>query len=96
VVIADDESIVLNGLKQIINWNELGFHILGQAQNGEDALKKMITLQPDLVLLDIRMPKLYGTEVIKAARKSGFKGSSQNTDKTIRYYSIVKKQNTRF
>jgi len=74
VLIADDESIVLEGLKCILDWKELGFYIIGEAKNGEDALEKLNILQPDLALLDIRMPKLHGTDVIKMARQAGYKG----------------------
>jgi len=74
VLIADDEAMVLEGLKHIIDWDELGFNICGEAQNGKDALEKILKLQPELVLLDIRMPKLEGTDIIKAAREQGFKG----------------------
>lgn len=74
VFIADDESIVLEGLKQIIDWNELGFFICGEAQNGQDALDKILKLQPELVLLDIKMPKLQGTEIVKLARMKNFQG----------------------
>ena len=74
VLIADDEAIVLEGLKYIIDWEDLGFSICSQAQNGEEALEKVLNLQPDLVLLDIRMPKLTGTEIIQIAREKGFKG----------------------
>ena len=74
VLIADDEAIVLEGLKYIIDWEDLGFSICSQAQNGKEALEKVLNLQPDLVLLDIRMPKLTGTEIIQIAREKGFKG----------------------
>ena len=74
VLIADDEAIVLEGLKYIIDWEDLGFSICSQAQNGEEALEKVLNLQPDLVLLDIRMPKLTGTEIIRIAREKGFRG----------------------
>ena len=74
VFIADDEQIIRNGLKCIIDWNELGFEICGEASNGEDALNKILQLNPSLVLIDIRMPKLHGIDVIEAARKQGFKG----------------------
>jgi two-component system, response regulator YesN len=74
VFIADDESYVLEGLKVIIDWNKLGFSICGEAQNGEDALNKILELQPDLVLLDIRMPKLTGIEIVKIAREKNFTG----------------------
>lgn len=74
VLIADDESTVLAGLKCIIDWRELGFTICAEARNGEDALKKIMELNPDLVLMDIRMPKLTGIEVVKLAREQGFFG----------------------
>ena len=74
VFIADDEQIIRNGLKCIIDWNELGFEICGEASNGEDALNKILQLNPSLVLIDIRMPKLHGIDVIEASRKQGFKG----------------------
>lgn len=74
VLIADDESIVREGLKFIVDWAALGFSICGEAQNGEETLQKINDLRPDLVLLDIRMPRLSGTELIEAARGSGFTG----------------------
>lgn len=74
LLIADDEKVVLNGLKNIIDWEELDYSICAEATNGQEALEKILLLQPDLVLLDIRMPKLLGTEVVKQARQEGFKG----------------------
>lgn len=69
VLIADDESVVLEGLKYIIDWDALGFSICSQASNGEETLKKILNLRPELVLLDIRMPRLSGIEIIQIARK---------------------------
>jgi len=74
VFIADDESAIREGLKCIIDWNALGFEICGEAGNGEDALHDILKLKPDLVLLDIRMPRLQGTEIVKEAREHHFKG----------------------
>lgn len=74
VLIADDEAIVREGLKHIIDWSELGFFICAEAENGEDALQKINKFHPDLVLLDIRMPKMNGTELIEQLRKNGFGG----------------------
>lgn len=74
VLIADDERIVLNGLKYIIDWNHLGFSICDTAMDGQEALEKIVTLNPDLVLLDIRMPKLSGIEVVQQASSRGFTG----------------------
>ena len=74
VLIADDEPDVRIGLKNIINWNSLGFDICGEAANGLECLEKMQTLNPDLVLLDIRMPKMHGLECVKTAREKGWNG----------------------
>ncbi len=74
VLIADDEKIVREGLRYIIDWTELGFFICAEADNGEDAMNKIIEYKPDLVLLDIKMPKLSGTELIEKARNEGFTG----------------------
>lgn len=74
VLIADDETIIREGLKLVVNWNQLGFTICGEANNGEEALKSILELDPDLVLLDIRMPNLLGTEVVQLARDGNYKG----------------------
>ncbi len=74
VFIADDEDFVLEGLKVIIDWNKLGFSICGEAKNGEETLNKILELHPDLILLDIRMPKLTGIEIVKIARDKQFTG----------------------
>lgn len=74
VLIADDETIVREGLKYIVDWTALGFSICGEARNGEEALRKINDLKPDLVLLDIRMPRLSGTELIETVRGNGYTG----------------------
>ena len=74
VLIADDEQLVLEGLKCIIDWEDCGFTLCGTAVNGQDALDKILSLVPDLVLLDIRMPKMNGIEVVQAAVEAGFSG----------------------
>ncbi len=75
VFIADDEANIREGLKCIIDWEELGFTVCGEACNGEDALRDILRLNPSLVLIDMRMPKLYGLEVIEQAKNAGFSGS---------------------
>ena len=69
VLIADDEAVVLEGLKYIIDWEALGFSICSQAKNGNETLEKLLKLSPDLVLLDIRMPGLTGIEIVQIARE---------------------------
>lgn len=65
VFIADDEENIRNGLKYILEWEELGFTICGEASSGKDAVEKISYLQPDIVILDIKMPGMTGLEVIK-------------------------------
>lgn len=74
VLIADDERIVLEGLKSIIDWTGLGFTICQTAENGQDALDKIMNLKPDLVLMDIRMPRKTGIEVVQDAVEQGYTG----------------------
>lgn len=72
--IVDDEREIREGLKFILDWESLGFEICGEAGNGEDALNSILELSPDLVLLDIRMPRMLGIDVAKEAREEGFRG----------------------
>ncbi|MDY3854145.1 MAG: response regulator transcription factor [Butyribacter sp.] len=74
VFIADDELIIRQGLKCIIEWEELGFQIIGEAANGEDALHFITDNNPDVVMLDIRMPKITGLDVVKKIRQNGYRG----------------------
>lgn len=74
VFIADDELIIRQGLKCIIDWEKFGFTIIGEASNGIDALDFILQEQPDLVLLDIRMPRLLGVDVVQKAREQGYEG----------------------
>lgn len=74
VFIADDELSIREGLKCIINWEEAGFTLCGEASNGKDALDRILAMQPSLVMLDVKMPKIHGTEVIRLAREAGYQG----------------------
>lgn len=75
VLIVDDEQIVREGLKYVIDWNALGFCICAEAGNGKDAIEMIHKYQPGLVLLDIRMPGMYGTELMGKVRAEGFDGA---------------------
>lgn len=69
LLICDDEQPIRSGIAKIIDWRKLGFELCGEAEDGNEALKKILDLKPDLVLLDIRMPGLSGVEVLKEAYK---------------------------
>ncbi len=69
VFAVDDEPSVLEGLKIMIPWSKLDFELCGEASNGMDALSKIETLRPHLIITDIRMPNKNGLELINEVRK---------------------------
>ncbi len=64
VLIVDDEEIVRRGFRYIIDWEALGCTICGEATNGKEALEKINSLYPSIVLLDINMPVMSGVDVL--------------------------------
>ncbi|WP_127534187.1 response regulator transcription factor [Paenibacillus kobensis] len=74
-ILVDDEQFVRLGLRALIDWEAIGFHIIGESDNGEDALALISQLKPDLVVTDIRMPVLDGLELIRRTR-SGLDAAS--------------------
>jgi Response regulator containing CheY-like receiver domain and AraC-type DNA-binding domain len=66
-IIVDDELFVRKGLIELMDWEANGFRIIGEADNGEDALALIKDKSPDLVITDIRMPILDGIGLIQAA-----------------------------
>ncbi|MDM5327460.1 response regulator [Neobacillus sp. CF12] len=67
VILVDDEMYFRKGLRNLINWEDCGFQVVGEAANGEDALKLIHEVNPDLIITDIRMPVLDGIGLIKQA-----------------------------
>lgn len=67
VILVDDEMYFRKGLRNLINWEDCGFKVVGEAANGEDALKMIHDVKPDLIITDIRMPVLDGIGLIKEA-----------------------------
>jgi two-component system response regulator YesN len=65
VFLVDDEPFILEGLCSIVDWEQYGLEIAGQAQNGEEALFAMETLDIDILITDISMPKINGLELIR-------------------------------
>ena len=71
LVIADDESWILEGLRDCMDWKSLGFEIVGAFEDSEAALQFCISHEVDAVLSDINMPQMTGLDFIKKLRESG-------------------------
>ncbi|NLP16065.1 MAG: response regulator [Clostridiales bacterium] len=69
VMIVDDEPYIRQGLKILINWEQLGFQICEEAANGNEAIKKLEKKDIDLVITDIKMPGMDGLELIEYTRE---------------------------
>lgn len=68
IIIADDHPVFRSGLMKIIETDK-EIEIVGEADNGESALQKILDLKPDVALLDIDMPKITGIQVLKELKR---------------------------
>ncbi|WP_262361284.1 ANTAR domain-containing response regulator [Gracilibacillus timonensis] len=69
-VIAEDELLVMMGLES--NLKELGHEVVGKAADGEKAVRLVLNLKPDVVLVDVSMPKMDGIEAIHEINEEMF------------------------
>ncbi len=69
VMIVDDEILVRIGIKSILNWEEHGYTIVAEAQNGAEALDKIKECRPDIILTDLMMEPVDGFELIKTCSR---------------------------
>ena len=69
ILIADDEPLVRAGIKSVIPWQQHGFEVIGEAENGLEAYNKIISLKPDILITDIKMPQMDGIELLKKIKK---------------------------
>lgn len=65
LIIADDEARIRRGLRKSISWSELNIEVIGEAEDGEIALKLAKEKMPNIMLVDICMPFVNGLELIK-------------------------------
>lgn len=65
ILIIDDEFIVRQGLRYMMDWEACGYTIAGEASNGQEGLELCRTLKPDLILCDVVMPVLNGVEFVR-------------------------------
>jgi two-component system nitrate/nitrite response regulator NarL len=65
IVVADDHPVVRFGVRNMLQ-NEPGFDVVGEAEDGDDAITQTLELEPDILLLDLLMPRLPGLEAMRA------------------------------
>lgn len=71
ILVVDDESIVRKGIVLETDWNSLDCMVAGEASNGEEGLEAVEKYHPDLIICDIKMPKMDGIEMLKRLREKG-------------------------
>jgi two-component system nitrate/nitrite response regulator NarL len=71
VLLVDDQPLFRRALATLIS-NQLDMTVVGEGENGRDALDKVRALQPDLVVMDVNMPGASGVDGVSAIRAAGF------------------------
>ena len=69
VLVVDDEENQRRALIEKVDWARAGFEVIGEAENGVEALPLVEMLEPDLVMTDIRMPLMTGLELAAKVRE---------------------------
>ncbi len=72
-IIADDEIHICMLLKKLVDWESMGIEIIGQYMDGAAALEAVRTCRPDIVITDIRMPKISGLDIVKTCNAEKIK-----------------------
>lgn len=69
IMIVDDEFIMRIGIKSMVDWEANGYLLVGEAADGSDAIAKLATLQPNIILTDLVMEPMDGLELIRYCAK---------------------------
>lgn len=69
VLVVEDEYEQRRALIERVEWEKAGFEVIGEAENGVEALDLVEILEPDLILTDIKMPMISGLELCRRVRK---------------------------
>jgi two-component system response regulator NreC len=69
ILVADDHAVVREGLKQLLA-GQPDMDVVGEAQDGQEALEKAKVLRPDVTLLDIAMPRLSGLDAVRLIKEA--------------------------
>ena len=68
LLVVDDHALVREGFVGLLNAQE-GFKVVGEAADGEEAVQKAVVLKPDLITMDVDMPKVNGIEATRRIKR---------------------------
>ena len=71
VLIADDEIVICQMIKKLVNWGDKGLELVGMAHNGYEVIEMMTKFKPDIVITDIRMPGYDGLQLVQKGIEMG-------------------------
>lgn len=69
-IVVDDNIADLNGISEILDWETIGFELVGRAADGHEGLELALKVKPDMVITDVSMPVLSGLDMIKEIKKT--------------------------
>lgn len=71
IFLVDDEMLARVGIRSLIDWEFYGYTIIGEADNGQNALSQITRLRPDIIITDAKMPVMNGVELQRLCREQG-------------------------
>ena len=69
ILIVEDSLLTRIGILSIYSWKDNGFHVMGAAENGQQALSMIENEIPDIIISDIRMPVMDGLELLREVKR---------------------------
>ena len=70
VLLVEDEEIIRKGIRYSVPWEEYGCSVVAEAENGAVGEEKIAELRPDIVITDMKMPRISGREVLERVKKN--------------------------